>query len=435
MVCERGIKVRNRFLLLVVFAASILGGLTIYWWYQEDGGGSILDAEEYVLILGLDEFGESRRSDTIMVAKLEQDGVKLLSIPRDLKVEFPSGEFHKINAAYSQGGPELARRLVSELLGITIDWHIVVDYRGFIDLIDAIGGVTVTIEKPMRYTDEKQGLYIDLPQGTQTLDGAQALDFLRYRDPETGEDLGRIRRHQEFIRALAEKLATLRGTPKIKTLVETALRYVRTNMTAIDAYQLVERLQMLGPQDLEMAILPGRVELSGGVSYFIADPVETAALVAELFYGREVLTNRDVRVIVLNGHPDEAIRPGLAKRVFTMLEEQNFQAIAFWNANFDEQLGEYTFDYPQSYMINLSGDENKAERLLNALKGIPIRVLTPEEFSALTQERFGEDRLAKIRKMLLTTAVEPHKRGVELNEADLLLILGGNFPEDPGRRE
>jgi LCP family protein required for cell wall assembly len=428
-------KVRNKLFLLVVLAASLLGGLTIYWWYQEDGGKSILEAEGYVLILGLDDFGEGKRSDTIMVAKLEEEGVKVLSIPRDLRVEFPNGEFHKINAAYAEGGPQLTRKLVSELLGLPIDWHIVVDYPGFIELIDALGGVTITIDKPMRYTDEKQGLYIDLPEGTQTLDGERALDFLRYRDAETGEDLGRIRRQQEFIKALAEKLAKMRGTAQIKTLVEPTLKYVRTNLAALDVYQLVEQLQMLGPEDLELATLPGRVELGEGVSYFIADPVETAAIVAELFHGREVLTNRDVRVIILNGHPDEAIRPGLAKRVYTLLEGQNFQAIAFWNANFDDELGKYTFDYPQSYLINLSGDDDKAERLLNTLKGVPIRVLTPEEFSALTQGLFGEDRLQKIRKMLLTTAVEPHKRAVELNEADLLLILGGDFPKDLGRGE
>jgi len=420
-------SVRNRLFVLIILAVSALGGLTVYWWYQEEGDVRGLSTDEYVLILGLDDFGESRRSDTIIVAKLEEGGVKLLSIPRDLRVEFPDGDSDKINAAYARGGPELTRRIISELLGVPIYRHVVVDYQGFIGLIDAIGGVTVTIEKPMRYRDEKQGLSIDLPAGTQTLDGQKALDFWRYRDAETGEDLGRIRRQHEFIKALAAKLAQIRGTSQTKQLVELVLRHVRTNLAPVDIYRLVERLRSLSPEDLHVATLPGRSELIDDTSYFLPYPIEMEALIAEFFHGQEVLTNSDVRVVVLNGHPDEEIRLGLAKRIYNFLAEQSFQVIAFWNANFDEEQGEYTFDYPQSYIVNVSGDKDKAERLLKTLKGVPISVVTPEEFSALTQELFGEDRFEKIEKMLLTTAVEPHKRAVELKEVDLILILGEGF--------
>jgi len=411
--------VRNKLFVAIILGVFVLAALTIYWWYNEDQGTRALGtAEEYVLLLGLDERGEGQRTDTILVAKLEEDGVKLLSIPRDLRVKLPDGAFHKINAAYGRGGAEFTRAALSDVLGVEIPWHVVVDYQGFIAFVDAVGGVTFTIEEPMRYEDTKQDLVIDLPAGTQTLDGQRALDYWRYRDAATREDLGRIRRQQAFLRAFAEKLAEIQGASQIKALVETAYQSIRTNLALVDVYTLVERLQRLSPEDLQFAVLTGRVERIDDSSYFLADPVETAALVEEFFLGREVLTNRDVRVIVLNGHPDEEMRPGLARQVSDSLRDQGFQIVALWNAD--------AFDYPQSLLIDLAGDERKTRRLTSTIKS-PLLVVSAEGFSAWTTEQFGEDRLPAIRELLQTTAVPPEDRGVGLNEADLLLILGGDY--------
>ena len=418
---------RNKLFLAVILAVFVLGILTVYFWYREGAGSRALSGQkpEYILVLGLDEFGEARRSDTIFVAQIATDGVKILSIPRDLRVKFPDGTLGKINAAYAHGGAQLTRQLVSGLLGLDIPWHIVVDYQGFVKFIDAVGGVTLTIERALRYTDTKQNLVIDLPAGTQTLSGKEALDYWRYRDEATGEDLGRIRRQQKFLKALAERLTEIRGTAQVKALVETMYRDVETNLALIDLYRLAERLQQLSPEDVQFAMLPGRPVYEDGLSYFIADPVETAALVAEFFHGREVLTNRDVRVIVLNGHPDEQQRQGLARRMSEQLKSRGFQIVAYWNAN-DK------FDYTKSYLINLAEDPAKAQRLLSALSdlGVPATLLTAEEFSAETQKIFGEDRLEAIKQLLLTTAVPPHNRGVKLTEADFVLILGGDYRQE-----
>lgn len=408
-------SVRNKLFLLVITAVFVLGGLAVAWWYQEGGPVRVKGANEYVLILGLDDWGTSRRTDTILVGKLEEQSVKLLSIPRDLRVKYPTGEFDKLNTAYGRGGVELTSRLISELLGVPLYWYAVVNYQGFTQFIDAIGGVTLTIERPMRYDDSKQNLHINLAAGTQTLNGQQALDFWRYRDAATGEDLGRIRRQQEFVKALSQKLAQVQAAT-VKELVEATLPNLQTNMAVVDVYRLVERLQRLRPENLQVATLPGQPLLLNNVSYFRAEPVETAALVAEFFQGRDVVTNRDVKVIVLNGHPDEVKRQGLAKKVGDLLQAQGFHVVAYWNAG-------DTFDYPQSYLINVSGDKDKAQRLRTALK-ISLMAMTPAEFTAATQQRFGEDRLPILEKVLRTTAVPPNNRSVELNEADLVLILG-----------
>ncbi|GEM_PF-527218 len=412
---------RSRLSLAVIVAVFALGALSVYWYYQEgEPSRAVQLMDEYILVLGLDEFEGQRRTDTILLVRLEEDAVKVLSIPRDLRVKYEDGSVRKLNAAYQDGGPELSRRLVSDLLGVEIPWHVVVDFQGFIALIDEIGGLPLTIEEPIRYEDTKQNLVIDLPAGFQVLTGEQALKYWRYRGEES--DLARIQRQQKFLRALARRLAELELTPaEIKILVRTAFQSVQTNLSPVEALQLAQRLRTLGPNALQTAVLPGTARVIEGTSYFLVDPIEAAALVEEFFYEREVTTNRDVKVIVLNGHPDEIKRMGLARRVSDHLQAQGFRIAAYWNAD--------ALDYPNSYLINLSGDEEKAQRLVRSLKA-PLQVVSPEEFSQQTREAFGADRLKTIGQILAGTAVPPADRGVQLTEADLVLILGGDFDPD-----
>ena len=412
---------RSRLSLAVVIAVFALGALSVYWYYQEgEPSRAVQPTDEYILVLGLDEFQGQRRTDTILLVRVEEDEVKVLSIPRDLRVKYEDGSIHKLNAAYQDGGPELSRRLVSELLGVEIPWHVVVDFQGFITLIDEIGGLPITLEEPIQYEDTKQNLVIDLPAGFQVLTGEQALLYWRYRGEES--DLSRIRRQQGFLKALAQRLSELDLSPsEIKTLIKTAFQSVQTNLSLVDALRLGEHLRTLGPEALQTAVLPGYAKVIDETSYFLVEPVEAAALVEEFFYEREVTTNRDVKVIVLNGHPDEIKRMRLASRVSDHLEAQGFQIVAYWNAD--------ALDYPNSYLIDVSGDAEKVQRVVRSLKA-PFAIVTPEEFAQQTQEAFGEDRLAKIKERLAKTAVPPQDRGVELTEADVVLILGGDFDPD-----
>lgn len=421
---------RHRLFLSVIAVVFVLGALTVYWWFQEGQSARPLnpDADEsYVLLLGLDSFGENERSDTIMVGKLERDGVRLLSIPRDLRVTFPDGATHKINAAYARGGVELVRQIVGDRLDIPLHWYVVADYQGFVEVIDALGGVTIDVAQAMQYEDTKQDLVIDIPAGEQTLGGQQALDYWRYRDATTGQDIGRIDRQHKFLNAITEKVSGIQSFEQIRSLLQTALDNVRTNIAFVDAISLAQRYQSLSPDAIASRTLPGvaRTITEDGtdVSYYIGDPIETAALVEEFFKGRDVLTNSDVRVIVLNGHPDESVRPQLALRTSTFLGNQGFQVIGRWNAGTPP----YDFDYQQSYIINVSGNDRRASLLANTFGDVPLTVVSPDEFTQLTQEQFGEDRYTQIRQELMTRAIPPEDRGVELQESDLVLILGGGF--------
>jgi len=157
--------------------------------------------------------GTSRRSDTIMILRREKGGgAALLSIPRDLWVEFPDGDFGKINGAYNQG-PDVLAKTVTDSLGIPVHHYVEIDFNGFQRLVDAIGGVEICVMLASK--DDMTGL--NLQPGCQNLNGENALKYARSRyfeefrdgdwriDPRA--DLGRIERQQHFIReAVGEAL-------------------------------------------------------------------------------------------------------------------------------------------------------------------------------------------------------------------------------------
>jgi LCP family protein required for cell wall assembly len=162
-----------------------------------------------------------RRSDTIMVLRQERNGgAALMSVPRDLWVEIAgTGRSQRINSAYNEGAEQLAAT-VTQSLGIPIHHYVEVDFVGFKDIIDRLGGVEVCVGFAAR--DVRSGLSLDA--GCQVLDGVQALAFARSRyyeqwdgtdwktDPRA--DLGRIERQQLFMRAAVDgALRKLRSSP------------------------------------------------------------------------------------------------------------------------------------------------------------------------------------------------------------------------------
>lgn len=172
-------------------------------------------------VIGSAESIGGQRSDTIMILRQERNGgAALMSLPRDLWVEIAgTDERNRINAAYN-GGPERLAATVTQALGIPIHHYVEVDFGGFKDIINRLGGVEVCVAYPAR--DTHSGL--SLSQGCQVLDGTMALAFARSRyyeewdgadwrlDPRA--DLGRIERQQLFIRAAVDgTLRKLRSSP------------------------------------------------------------------------------------------------------------------------------------------------------------------------------------------------------------------------------
>ncbi len=166
-------------------------------------------------VIGDESAVGGRRSDTIMVLRQERNGgAGLMSLPRDLWIEIAgTGESQRINTAYNTdtgGGAERLAATVSQSIGIPIHHYVEVDFVGFKDIIDRLGGVELCVEFAAR--DLNSGLKID--PGCQTLDGVQALAYARSRQYEEWNgtdwvkdprgDLGRIERQQLFMRAAVD---------------------------------------------------------------------------------------------------------------------------------------------------------------------------------------------------------------------------------------
>jgi LCP family protein required for cell wall assembly len=222
-----------------------------------------------VLLLGSDARpGETdpARTDAIMIARIDpqKHRIALLSLPRDLWVTIPGYGQTRINAAnvwgtiYNdpEGGMGLARKTVSNLLGIQIDYTVYIDFQSFIGAIDSIGGVTVDVEKEL-YDDQfptmDYGYTVAhfLP-GPQKMDGATALMYSRIRHPDS--DFARMRRQQAV---LAGVMATLQQQNVLQAIssveaITSALRgYVKTDLPEERIVGLVWALREFAPSQIE----------------------------------------------------------------------------------------------------------------------------------------------------------------------------------------
>lgn len=156
-----------------------------------------------------------KRTDSMMVLHVGDNGNTMLSLPRDSFVTIPAftgrqsgkryaASTHKLNRAYSDGGPELLTRTVEYNTGLHIDHYAEIGFAGFVKLVDALGGVDMCLDKPVK--DKASGA--DFPAGCQTLDGKQGLAFVRQRHQMADADLGRMRNQQKFLSELAHQTAS-----------------------------------------------------------------------------------------------------------------------------------------------------------------------------------------------------------------------------------
>lgn len=161
---------------------------------------------------------EGKRTDSMMILHTGSNGPTLVSLPRDSNVTIPSfvgsesgkryegtGRQVKLNAAYAEDGPELLVRTVEANTGLRIDHYVEIGFAGFANIVDAVGGVDIDIPKG-GLKDKKSGA--DFEEGEQTLNGEQALAFVRTRYALAGSDLDRTKNQQKFLAALANQAAT-----------------------------------------------------------------------------------------------------------------------------------------------------------------------------------------------------------------------------------
>ena len=225
-----------------------------------------------IMLLGVDERKDDvGRSDTLMVLNLSENKASLLTIPRDTLVYIERHGYQKVNAAYAYGGAKLTRETVEEFLGIEIDHYVTINKSRFSEIIDAMGGVEVYVEREMHYEDpwdDDGGLVIDLEQGFQHLDGETAIQFVRFRDSEG--DVGRIRRQQAFMKACADRLSEPSMLIKIPELLSVAVKAIDTDLTSSEMLAAAGSLKNAETAgNIKTGTVPGWLQYIDDVSYLI----------------------------------------------------------------------------------------------------------------------------------------------------------------------
>jgi LCP family protein required for cell wall assembly len=220
-----------------------------------------------ILVVGADENRDHRkrvvdtmaRTDTILVAQVDfvNQRINALSIPRDTLVRIPRHGWGKINSAHALGGPRLLVETVSNLLGnLQIDHVVIVSYKAFEEAIDALGGVTIEVEKRMRYHDNWGDLHVDLQPGVQHLNGKQALGYVRYRHSDS--DFHRIERQQKFMRAVKARLKDPSVWMRAPQVLAAGLRHTRTTMEFEQLLALALFARQLSDEQIRTETLPVR---------------------------------------------------------------------------------------------------------------------------------------------------------------------------------
>jgi LCP family protein required for cell wall assembly len=373
------------------------------------------------LLLGSDARpGESDISNTDTMILLSFDAQNqtagILSLPRDLWVPMPGfGYETRINMAYplgetygyTGGGPQLAKDTVSSFIGQPVQYYARVNFQGFVELIDMIGGVDVvvpfTIHDEAYPTNDFGVTTFHLEAGQQHLDGLTALMYVRTRNVD--DDYGRAGRQQQVIRAVADKVlrADMLPTllPKLPRLLMTMSNSIQTDIPPTLQLQLADYLSA-GSMPIRQLVLDNRFgqETYSEEGAWILKPDRTLvrAALADFFAPPRMSSgsgavamesNEWVRIEILNGTGE----PGVAAHTRDLLQSQGYQVVSIGDADRN--------DYGRTIIINYGVPDEVVEKVgtdleldpnlsslqgLNASAPVDVRIVVGRDFLSHLQQ-------------------------------------------------
>ncbi|MFV0135628.1 LCP family protein [Streptomyces sp. HMX87] len=292
-------------------------------------------------------------TDTIMIVHISEnrDRASVVSLPRDSYAMTPphtdrnSGKRHgghplKLNAAYAEGGPRLTIRTVENMTRVKIDHYLEVDFTSFMQTVDVLGGVEICTAEPLK--DSHSGL--DLPSGTHTLMGGQALQYVRARHVDGASDLSRMKRQQRFLAALIDRATSsgiLLNPIKFRDITRAVLGSVRADkgFGTDELLALGRAMRNFSPSSSEFTTVPiGQMgyAVKGVGSTLKWDPVKSERVFRALREDKPLtpprprpgkqavrvpVDPRQIRVQIENG----TRTPGLGKRVDRALAATGFR--------------------------------------------------------------------------------------------------------------
>jgi polyisoprenyl-teichoic acid--peptidoglycan teichoic acid transferase len=251
--------------------------------------GLMLSNPSNTLVLGVDVGNKSRkgmqgRSDSIVLVRTDPDEhrIALLSIPRDLRVEIPRHGEEKINAAYAFGGPTLAIKTVESVTGLPINHLVVVDFSTFGQVVDALGGITIDVPRPILSNKfecprASKAACARWPgwrfrKGEQEMDGHTALIYSRIRENQldpSENDFTRGGRQQAVIQAMADKVTSFSTFIKAPFIADDLVRPLATDLSAAQILQLAWVKRRTPSSGWLRCRLGGTIANIGGGSYVI----------------------------------------------------------------------------------------------------------------------------------------------------------------------
>jgi LCP family protein required for cell wall assembly len=363
-----------------------------------------------ILLLGIDRRGSKAwgyRTDTIIIVTVDKEykTVGMMSIPRDLYLMIPGVGEHRINEAnvygytmdYPGDGPALLKRTIEHNFGISTDYYIMIDFDGFKEIVDTLGGIDVNVPRALHdtmYPMPKPGdphAYgtVHFDPGWQHMDGERALQYARSR--MSTSDFDRADRQQRILLAIREKALSLGLLPKLPALFATMGNMVKTDMTL----QEMTELALLAPQvdmgNMKQVVIKKpmvygqRVEgaavqlprwdlINEAVSELFdrpiqveptptpAPPTPTPTLAPVEIQALQGLADEGARIAVQNGTSE----PNYAARVAAMLLEEGYQVVEFGDAD--------RLDYTSTVIVDYTAKTFTLESLIDRFQVTPENV-------------------------------------------------------------
>jgi LCP family protein required for cell wall assembly len=336
----------------------------------------------YMVITGTDTRPEERvaRSDTLLVARIDPTSqrVQMMSIPRDTRANIPGRGMEKINGAMQYGGPALVIKTVKEFTGLPITHYVNLDFSGFKDIVNSVGGVDIFVPEEIddlqAADNHPSARYI--PKGWQTLDGMHALTFVRARHQFADQDFSRMRNQQAFLKALVKKASAIKNPAQLVGLVNAVSKAVDTDLKLADIYALARDFRGMPDANLETITMPGSAKFIDGLSFVVADEAAMDKVIQRMEKGQPLSGKSTVPTSTVspggtnsaNTNKPVTVKPseitvtirngagvsGIAKSVSDRLSPQGFKIIETGNMNqfvYDKTLVVYKTDTVKAAMV------------------------------------------------------------------------------------
>jgi polyisoprenyl-teichoic acid--peptidoglycan teichoic acid transferase len=312
-----GLFLRCVLLLLIVVGAVVAVALFL------------TPVRESVLILGSDarptelKRGEVGRTDTLLVFVGDRavPRVAMLSVPRDLWVAIPGYGQERANAAYELGGPQTAKQTISNLLGQPIDRYLVIGLQGVRDVVDAVGGVDITVPQAIHDatypTDDYAYQVVDIPAGRQHMDGDTALKYARTRHQDS--DFARTARQQQVVAAVRNAMLNPVNWPRLPAVAAALSTSIKTDISPLDAIALGAAV-LRSPGDADHLVIDTSLanEVTGADGAYLLQPKPSLQQTVAQFLSHPSSTPLSVEVLNAAGID------GLAGRTADRLSQAGF---------------------------------------------------------------------------------------------------------------